>query len=436
MPIKYLKYLLILVSLNCWGQKDTTFFDKNWKSCNRSEAEYFRTFKKEGANYVVTDHYLFNQPQMIATCTQVDSLIKNGKCSFFNKNGFKTSEGNFINNKRLGKWTWWDEESKDSTIAEYRPDGTKKYIRLIEKSSRKNVRLQMSLPELTINNQQFISVLDSLITREKKCDYWDSTLMGFIEINEANMDISGKALPLPSYVLRISIGSEILNRHKPTGCFFRKSILFVVAGLQIPDLFSVSTKMQSFQYWSNEHLYDDYSIWDYLYTSGKFVYDYGYQFPCEQTQPLHKSKLSVISDARLMGSWGFIKSKQPASISQHADTVRECYTLSFYQNKYFQIAGNEKSYFNGCFIGQWKTRKDYLTLYNQGNIEQDSSFFADPFDEILKIKTPTDSTLILYGDTARDGNFVGEYTFKKMAPKPYLKYTPRDRFGMPMKREE
>lgn len=437
MPTKYLKYLVIVVSFNCFGQKDTTFFDKNWKKCNRSEAEYFRTVKKEGENYSVTDHYLSNQPQMIATCSQLDPLIKNGKCSFFDSSGFKTSEGNYMNNKPLGKWIWWDEESKDSTIVEYKPDGTKNFIRLNKNLIKKNTRLEVSLPEMTINNHQFISLIDSLITGENKCNYWDNTLMGFIEIDSANVNISGKSLALPSYVLHIGIGSETLNRYKPTGYFIRKNIPFIVTGIQIPNLFSINSKKQTFHYMSNEHLYDDYSIWDYLYTNEKFVYDYGYKFPCEQTEPLHQNKLSEISDSRLMGSWEFVKSKQPASISQYADTAKEYYTFSFYQNKHFQIAGNETSYFKGYFIGKWKTRKDYLTMYNQGSInEQDSSFFSDPFDEILKIKILTDSTLVLYADTARDGNFVGEYTFKKTIPKPYLNYIPRDWFGMPMKREE
>lgn len=90
---------------------------------------------------------------MIATCTSFDPTVKDGKCTFYYENGNKKSEGNFTANeltgiwifyfesgkkksegnytagKETGTWTWWDENENDSTIAEIKSDGTKRYTR-------------------------------------------------------------------------------------------------------------------------------------------------------------------------------------------------------------------------------------------------------------------------------------------------------------------
>lgn len=301
--------------------------------------------------------------------------------------------------------------------------------------------LQISLPEVIINNKQFISIIDSLISKEKQCDYFDSTLSWGIQITDANVDFNDNPLSGPSYALEIAVESGTLNKDKLIGYFFRGKNLFTInlytdEGVPISGLFTISSKTKMFQWLQSEPAVEQYSFWHILYTDGKLILDWTYHFPCEQTNPIKQKMDFLISEKYLMGSWEFVSAKQPTYLLPYSK--KHCDVFSFYQNNNFQIFGNENTYFNGYFfIGKWKIRKNYLTLYNSGYIKHDSSFFDHPFDEKLKIITLTDSTLILYGDTARDGNFVGEYTFKKILPKPYLKYTPpENQRMMPMRREK
>jgi len=121
--------LLFVINV-CFGQTDTTFFNSEWEVCNKADAKFYRTIVKENDNFVVSDMYISNKPQMIAVCSNAASpLNKNGLCIYFDKNGNKESYGFFKNNKPIGTWTWYDNDGKDSTVATYKEDGKKEYSR-------------------------------------------------------------------------------------------------------------------------------------------------------------------------------------------------------------------------------------------------------------------------------------------------------------------
>ena len=115
---------------NLNGNYDTVFFDENWNECQRSQANYYRLIEKAGTNFIVKDMYLDDQPQMIAVCSSVDPLVKNGKCTYYEPCRIKSSEGNYRNDKKTGKWIMWEDGGKDSAIVSYKQDGTRIWIRM------------------------------------------------------------------------------------------------------------------------------------------------------------------------------------------------------------------------------------------------------------------------------------------------------------------
>jgi len=108
--------ILLLLS-NCFSQNDTSFFDKNWNPCEKIKAEYYRLIQIEGANYIVTDYYINNNPQMKAVCSRIDTLVKNGKCTFYNKMGQLTEEGVYKENKETGLWIFNEYTKKGVRIS-------------------------------------------------------------------------------------------------------------------------------------------------------------------------------------------------------------------------------------------------------------------------------------------------------------------------------
>ncbi|MDP3557114.1 MAG: hypothetical protein Q8T03_07045 [Bacteroidota bacterium] len=97
-------FLKLFFSIYCIGQNDTTFFNANWKVCNKNVAEYYRIIEPHGTNFLVKDYYKNNFIQMEAICSKEDTLIKNGKCTFFDEQGRITNQGSYCNNIEIGIW--------------------------------------------------------------------------------------------------------------------------------------------------------------------------------------------------------------------------------------------------------------------------------------------------------------------------------------------
>lgn len=67
---------------------------------------------------------------MTAISSQINPLIKNGKTIYYNEEGYRTSVGYHENNKPVGHWVWYYKNEGDSSVADYRADGTKNYTRI------------------------------------------------------------------------------------------------------------------------------------------------------------------------------------------------------------------------------------------------------------------------------------------------------------------
>src|ERR1035437_1956525 len=98
MKKQILLFFLITFANFIFSQTDTLFFDKDWKKCIRSDAEFYRLITRSGTDYIVKDSYINNKPQMIAVCSVLEPLIKDGKCTFYDKNGLRTKTGTYNNN--------------------------------------------------------------------------------------------------------------------------------------------------------------------------------------------------------------------------------------------------------------------------------------------------------------------------------------------------
>ncbi len=114
---------LILTNI-CFGQSDTTFFDKDWAVCKRDNAKYYRIVVKDGLQFIAKDFFINNKPQMISICSSLDPDIRNGKCIEYNESGKKIALMNYSNNIPLGIWVFYNENGKDSTVYAYQKDGT------------------------------------------------------------------------------------------------------------------------------------------------------------------------------------------------------------------------------------------------------------------------------------------------------------------------
>jgi len=99
------------------GPSDTLFFNKKWRICQRSDAKYYRLIFRTDSIYIIHDFYLNGTLQMEAICSSADPEIKNGKCTYYDKKGRKTSQGcieiilrkvyGSIGEKTEGILLWW-----------------------------------------------------------------------------------------------------------------------------------------------------------------------------------------------------------------------------------------------------------------------------------------------------------------------------------------
>lgn len=85
------------------AQDRITFYDYNWKPCNKNEAYYFGEITKTDSGWLKRDYYhLTNQLQMQALYKDEELKIKEGTAWYFHANGNLEANGRFVNNKEEG----------------------------------------------------------------------------------------------------------------------------------------------------------------------------------------------------------------------------------------------------------------------------------------------------------------------------------------------
>jgi len=116
--------LFIVTVFHSSAQTDTIYFSSNWEVCSVNEARFFRIVTPRKGKFIVADYYMTGIPQMIAEASSGDPVIKEGKCTFYDENGLKSSQGMYRNNKFHGRWVQWSNHGQDSVVTEY-VDGNK-----------------------------------------------------------------------------------------------------------------------------------------------------------------------------------------------------------------------------------------------------------------------------------------------------------------------
>lgn len=131
--MKFLVYIFLVLSAGTsFAQAslaDTSWFDSGWQEVSKEQASFYRTIKKSATGFIVYDHYLDGNPQMVAEAREIKPVIKDGKCNYYYKNNVRSSFGNYKDNKKTGTWVEFFNNGKDSSVTSLLEDGTKTYIR-------------------------------------------------------------------------------------------------------------------------------------------------------------------------------------------------------------------------------------------------------------------------------------------------------------------
>lgn len=123
-------FLIVFITTSTFAQIDTTYFDANGKKAEKASADRCRIIERQGELYLVKDiNVKTNLPQMVGYCSQLEpTLHREGKSIFYFGSGQKSTEGNYVNDKRSGIWTVWTKDEKDSLVVDCAEDGTYKNI--------------------------------------------------------------------------------------------------------------------------------------------------------------------------------------------------------------------------------------------------------------------------------------------------------------------
>lgn len=83
------------------AQTDTIYYDIKWKRTNvRENASYYRVVDTDSVQklYHVTDYYVTGEKKMAASFSSLDPEVKEGICTWYQKNGIKLQEVTFRKN--------------------------------------------------------------------------------------------------------------------------------------------------------------------------------------------------------------------------------------------------------------------------------------------------------------------------------------------------
>jgi periplasmic protein TonB len=122
MKIFYLIAAVVLFSVPAFSQATLSsreFLDSNGNKVDSANADFIRTYKKEGRGYLVKDYYITGEPEMVAECSNISPIVKEGKTTSYYKNGQVKEEGNYSKNLRTGLHTSYHENGKKKSEVEH-----------------------------------------------------------------------------------------------------------------------------------------------------------------------------------------------------------------------------------------------------------------------------------------------------------------------------
>ena len=130
------------------------------------------------------------------------------------------------------------------------------------------------LNKLSVANDDFKSVLDSLITREEKCNHFQKSLIWIVSLIKSK---EGDSL------IHITMQSEISKTYKYLGYFYINETLFIVKGSTLHQrLFNDCKKEGEIKFKKKSFPYpEDYSLWVYSYKNNILNLMESYPLPCK-----------------------------------------------------------------------------------------------------------------------------------------------------------
>jgi len=147
-------------------------------------------------------------------------------------------------------------------------------------SNAKDTNNVIILDSLEIKNMEMMIIIDSIITNERKCDYYSNNLSFGISIFKYGDTIQ--------FSISSDINKDIFLRDSPLGYFCFNGHLFFIKGSISTDLLSYSSSKRDFTYKkrslpkSKGHTTvipffedDRFTMYVYLFTNNHFLYDSG-----------------------------------------------------------------------------------------------------------------------------------------------------------------
>lgn len=127
---RLLLILAIAISSTTYAQTERrVYFDRNWKVVSSSSTyEYYRVVKLNSSGYPIGTVYTYFANGSLQwsgqitskniECSTCEQCGCTGLCTWYYKNGQKSSEGQYQNGKEVGDTKYWDENGKETSIVD------------------------------------------------------------------------------------------------------------------------------------------------------------------------------------------------------------------------------------------------------------------------------------------------------------------------------
>ncbi|MFN0200330.1 MAG: toxin-antitoxin system YwqK family antitoxin [Bacteroidia bacterium] len=122
-------YLFSFISFMSFAQKqDTIYYNHLWKNSPQNEAFFYKVYTTNDSNEIiglVHDYFITGELQWSGNMSHIDKLdnekdVDFGLCTWYHKNGKKSSQVNKIDGKSTGIETYWDENGNKIKEEEYK----------------------------------------------------------------------------------------------------------------------------------------------------------------------------------------------------------------------------------------------------------------------------------------------------------------------------
>lgn len=111
---------LFFFTISAYAQKDTIWFDTNWKKTTKNSASFYRAdVVKKGNKFWVVDYYLSGSKQMEGLSLKEDAEVYDGVITWYHENGNKFQIVNYSDGILQGKRQVYFENGKLKNEATY-----------------------------------------------------------------------------------------------------------------------------------------------------------------------------------------------------------------------------------------------------------------------------------------------------------------------------